>query len=47
MFGIGEIVAGLVEVEGCDISQIDGFCNTPLLLAVLNGTSGENTIWAG
>jgi len=28
MFGIGEIVAGLVEVEGCDINQIDGFGNT-------------------
>jgi len=38
MFRIDEIVAGLVEVEACDINQIDGFGNTPLLLAVLNGT---------
>jgi len=46
MFRIDEIVVGLVEVEACDINQIDGFGNTPLLLAVLNGTSGENNFWA-
>jgi len=38
VFRIDEIMVGLVEVEACDINQIDGFGNTPLLLAVLNGT---------
>jgi len=36
-FGIVEIVAGLVEVEGCDINQNDCTGLTPLLLAVRNG----------
>ena len=39
IFGIDEIVAGLVEVEGCDINQ-DCFGNTPLVWAALNGHEG-------
>ena len=35
--GIDEIAAELVEVEGCDINQIDSVGNTPLLWAALNG----------
>jgi len=30
-FGIVEIVAGLVEIQGCDINKIDSGGNTPLL----------------
>jgi len=37
MFGIVEIVAGLVEVEGCDVNQGDCTGNTPLAWAAYNG----------
>ena len=37
VFGIVEIVASLIKVEGCDINQIDCTGNTPLMLAALNG----------
>ena len=37
MFGIDKIVAGLVEVEGCDINQLDCAGNTPLVWAAWNG----------
>ena len=37
IFGIDEIVASLVEVEGCDINQIDCLGNTPLVWAAHNG----------
>jgi len=36
-FGIVEVVASLLEVEGCDINQIDCAGNTPLMWAALNG----------
>ena len=36
-FGIVEIVASLVEVEGCDINQEDCIGNTPLEWAAWNG----------
>jgi len=36
-FGIVEIVAGLIEVEGCDINQIDITGSTPLVWAALKG----------
>jgi len=37
LLGIDEIAAELVEVEGCDINQIDGTGNTPLFWAAWNG----------
>jgi len=37
VFGIVEVVASLLEVEGCDINQIDCAGNTPLVWAALNG----------
>ena len=37
IFGIVEIVASLIKVEGCDINQIDCTGNTPLVWAALNG----------
>ena len=37
LFGIVEIVAGLIELEGCDINQRDCVDNTPLVWAVING----------
>jgi len=40
LFGIVEIVAGLMEVEGCDINQRDCVDNTPLLWAAHNGHEG-------
>ena len=39
-FGIVDIIASLVEVEGCDINQKDCVGNTPLLWAALNGHEG-------
>jgi len=47
IFGIDEIVAGLVEVEGCDINQIDCVYNTPLLWAAWNGHEGVVKILLG
>ena len=35
--GIADIVASLVEVEGCDVNQTDCIRNTPLVWAALNG----------
>ena len=40
LFGIVEIVASLVEVEGCDINQKDCVGNTPLVWAAWNGHEG-------
>ena len=40
IFGIDEIVASLVEVEGCDINQNDCAGTTPLVWATLNGHEG-------
>jgi len=40
VFGIDDIVAVLVEVEGCDINQIDCIGNTPLVWAAKNGHEG-------
>ena len=37
MFGIEEIVAGLIEVEGCDINQSDCDGNTPFMWAARSG----------
>ena len=37
VFGITEIVAGFIEVEGCDINQRDCVDNTPLTWAAVNG----------
>jgi len=37
LFGIVEIVPGLLEVEGCDINQRDCVDNTPLVWAALSG----------
>jgi len=39
-FGIVEIVAGLVEMEGCDINQLGFTCNTPLHWAAWNRHEG-------
>jgi len=36
-FGITEIVAGFIEMEGCDINQRDCVDNTPLAWAALKG----------
>ena len=40
LFGIDEIVAGLVEAEGCDINQVDFSGSTPLYWAARNGHEG-------
>jgi len=40
LFGIVEIVASLVEMEGCDINQTDCVSNTPLVSAAINGHEG-------
>jgi len=37
IFGIDEIVAGLIEAEGCDINRNDCVGNTPLVWAARNG----------
>jgi len=37
LFGIVEIVSGLIEVDGCDINQRDCVDNTPLVWAALEG----------
>ena len=39
-FGIVEIVAGLIEIEGCDINEMDCGGNTPLAWAARNGHEG-------
>jgi len=39
-FGIVEIVAGLVEMEGCDINPMDCGGSTPLVWAARNGHEG-------
>ena len=39
-FGIVEIVAGLVEMEGCDVNQVDITGNTPFHWAAWNGHEG-------
>jgi len=46
-FGIAEIVARLVESEGCDINQTDYRGNTPLLWAAWNGHEGAVKILLG
>ena len=40
LFGIIEIVASLVEAEGCDVNREDCVGNTPLLWAAKNGHEG-------
>jgi len=47
MFGIEEIVAGLIDVEGCDINQSDCDGNTPLLWAAWSGHEGVVKILLG
>jgi len=39
-FGITEIVAGLVEMDGCNVNQMDFTGNTPLHWAAWNGHEG-------
>ena len=46
-FGIVEIVAGLVEIEGCDINQMDCEGNTPLAWAARNGHGGAVKVLLG
>ena len=46
-FGIVEIVAGLVEIEGCDINQMDCGGNTPLAWAARNGHEGAVKVLLG
>ena len=46
-FGIVEIVAGLVEVDDCDINQADWTGNAPLAWAALNGHEGVVKILLG
>ena len=40
LFGIVDVVASLVEMEGCDINQMDYGGNTPLLWAAWGGHEG-------
>ena len=47
LFGIVEIVADLVEAEGCDINQKDCLGNTPLIWAARNGHEGVVKILLG
>ena len=47
IFGIDEIVASLVEVEGCDINKNDSPGNTPLAWAAMNGHEGVVKILLG
>ena len=46
-FGIAEIVASLVGMEGCDINQTDGGGNTSLAWAARNGHEGVVKILLG
>jgi len=46
-FGIVEIVARLVEMEGCDINQMDFMGNTPLHWAAWNGHEGVVRVLLG
>ena len=46
-FGIVEIVVGLLEMEGCDINQMDFMGNTPLHWASSNGHEGVVKILLG
>jgi len=47
IFGVDEIVIGLVEVEGCNINQSDCVGNTPLVWAARNGHKGVVRILLG
>ena len=47
LFGIVEIVVGLLEIEGCDISQEDCMGNTPLMWAARNGHESVMEILLG
>ena len=47
IFGIDEIVAGLVAVESCDINGEDSAGNTPLMWAAQNGHEGVVKILLG
>ena len=47
IFGIDEIVASLLEVEGCDPNIEDCVGNTPLVWAALNGHEGVVKILLG
>jgi len=47
VFGIDEIVASFVDVEGCDINQDDSLGNTPLIWAAWNGNEGVVKILLG
>ena len=43
-FGIDEVMAALVEIEGCDINQGDWLGFTPLMWAARQGSQGAVTI---
>jgi len=47
IFGIDEIVAGLVRVEGCDVNKRDCMGNTPLTWAARGGHEGVVKILLG
>jgi len=47
MFGIDEIVACLIDIEGCDINQGDCDGNTPLVWAAWSGHEGVVKILLG
>ena len=47
IFGIDEIVTGLIEVEGCNINQGDCDGNTPLVWAAWSGHEGVVKILLG
>jgi len=47
IFGIDEIVSSLIDVEGCDINQVDCAGNTPLVWAAWSGHEGVLKILLG
>jgi len=43
-FGVGEVIAALIEMEGCDINQRDWQRFTPLMRAAQQGNQGAVTL---